>query len=68
MQEIDFYCSKCKKSMRMSYSLSGNDDAPALNGMTIKCHTNKCTRVVQLMNFTEKQIRMKADAFGKYYL
>ena len=68
MQEISFYCKKCKKSMRMSYRLSGNDDAPFLSGMTFKCHTNRCTRVVRLKNYTEKQIRTMADAMDRYYL
>ena len=42
MQQIDFYCKKCKKSMKMSYMVSGDKDAPILTGITIRCHTNKC--------------------------
>ena len=53
MQQIDFYCKKCKKSMKMSYMVSGDKDAPILTRITIRCHTNKCTRVVMLKNFTE---------------
>ena len=68
MQQIDFYCKKCKKSMKMSYMVSGDKDAPVLKGMTISCHTNKCTRVVMLKKFTEEQIIAKADAHGKCYL
>ena len=52
MQQIDFYCKKCKKSMKMSYMVSGDKDALVLRGMTIRCHTNKCTRVLMLKNFT----------------
>ena len=58
MQAIDFYCKKCRKSMRISYALTGDRTAPAMNGIMIKCHTHKCTRVVTLKNFTEGQIRM----------
>lgn len=36
LQAIDFYCKKCKKSMRISYALTGDDNAPAMNGIIIK--------------------------------
>ena len=52
MQQVDLYCKKCKKSMKMSYMVSGDKDAPVLTGITIRCHTNKCIRVVMLKNFT----------------
>ena len=68
LQAIDFYCKKCKKSMQISYALTGDDNAPAMNGITIKCHTHKCTRVVTLKNFTEGQIKERTDALGKCYL
>ena len=68
MQAIDFYCKKCKKSMRISYALTGDDNVPAMNGIIIKCHTHKCTRVVTLKNFTEGQIKERTDALGKCYL
>ena len=31
MQEIEFYCKKCRKSMKMSCTLTGDKDAPAMN-------------------------------------
>lgn len=68
MQVIDFYCKKCRKSMRISCALTGDDKAPVMNGIIIKCHTRKCTRVVTLKNFTEGQIKEKTDIDGKYYL
>lgn len=68
MQQIDFYCKKCKKSMKMSYMVSGDKDAPVLKGMTIRRHTNKCTRVLMLKNFTEGRLIENADANGKCYL
>ena len=68
MQAIDFYCKKCRKSMRISYALTGDRTAPAMNGIMIKCHTHKCTRVVTLKNFTEGQIVERTDALGKCYL
>lgn len=68
MQMIDFYCKKCRKSMKMSYELTGDESAPVMNGIIIRCHTHKCTRVVTLKNYTEGQIRSRADAQGKCYL
>ena len=54
MQEVEFYCKKCRKSMKMSYTLTVDKDAPAMNGISIRCHTHKCTRVLTLKNFREK--------------
>ena len=68
LQAIDFYCKKCKKSMRISYALTGDRTAPVMNGIIIKCHTHKCTRVVTLKNFTEGQIIERTDTLGKCYL
>ena len=33
MQEIHFFCRKCKKSLKMSYILCGDDDAKVMNGI-----------------------------------
>ena len=68
LQKIDLYCKNCKKSMKMTYELTGDDHVPVMNGMTIRCHTHKCIRVVALKNFTEGQMRSRADAQGRYYL
>ena len=68
MQEITFYCKQCKKSMRISYNLSGDDETTVMNGLMLKCHTHKCTRVVIPKNYTEGQLRKGADASRKYYL
>ena len=68
MQEIDFYCRKCRKSLKMTYCLCGDDNAPAMRGIMIRCHTKKCTRVVTLKNFTEGQIKERTDSLGKCYL
>ena len=68
MQEIEFFCRKCKKSMKMTYSLCGENSAPVMHGIMIRCHTRKCTRVVTLRNFTEGQIKTRTDALGKCYL
>ena len=67
MQQVDLYCKKCKKSMKMSYMVSGEKDAPVLTGITIRCHTNKCTRVVMLKNFTEGCLIAQADVICKRY-
>ena len=68
MQEVEFYCKKCRKSMKMAYTLTGDNDAPAMNGISIRCHTHKCTRVVTLKNFTEEKIVLRAGSTGRCYL
>ncbi len=68
MQEIDFYCKNCKKTMKMTYTLTGDDNAPVMTGMMIRCHTNKCTRVAILKKYTEGMVRARADAQGKCYI
>ena len=61
MQEIEFYCKECKKSMKMAYALSGVKETPVMTGMIIRCHTHKCTRVLTLKNYTEGQIVARAQ-------
>lgn len=68
MQEIDFYCKKCRKSMKMTYVMTGNDEVPVMAGIIIRCHTNKCTRAVTLKRFTEGDIKKNTDAQGRCYL
>lgn len=46
MKKINLYCKKCKCSMRVSYTLSGNLEQPVLSGITMKCH--RCKRVMAL--------------------
>lgn len=50
------------KSMKMSYELTGNENVPVLTGVTIRCHTNKCTKVTVLKNHTEGLLTARADA------
>ena len=68
MQEIILYCRKCRKSMRIGYAPCGNDDAPAMNGIVIRCNTRKCKRAVILKNYTEGRIKAGADSMGRCYL
>ena len=60
MQEIEFYCKKCRKTMKMSYELTGDKDAPVMNGLSIVknrdrfCHSKKtypyALRLMSLLN------------------
>lgn len=68
MQQIDFYCRNCKKSMKMSYCITGDAYAPVLPGMIIRCHTHKCVRVATLKKYTEKMIISQAAKDGKFYI
>lgn len=52
----------------MTYSISGNENAPILPGIMMRCHTNKCTRVMVLKKYTEGMIVAQADKEGKVYI
>lgn len=54
--------------MKMAYLLTGNDDEPVLTGMIIRCHTNRCTRVMVLKKYTEGMLIARADNEGKVYI
>lgn len=68
MQQIDFYCKSCKKTMKMSYGLTGDSNAPVLPGMIIRCHTNKCTRITILKKYTEGMIIAYSTKEGKFFI
>ena len=68
IKQIEFYCKKCRKSMKMAYLRTGSDDASVLPGMIIRCHTNRCTRVMVLKNYTEGMLIAQADNDGKVYI
>ena len=65
---IDFYCRNCRKSLKMSYSLSGREETPVMSGITMRCHTHKCVRVMVMKNYTEGLLVTMADKYGKVYL
>ena len=65
---IDFYCKKCKKTLKVGYVNSGNPDAKVLERIIMRCHTNKCTRVMTFKNMTEKEILTKVDKFNRIYI
>ena len=57
-----------QKSMKMAYSVTADDDAPVLPGMIIKCHTNRCTRVMVLKKYTEGMLIARVDKEGKVFI
>lgn len=67
-RKIDFYCKNCKKSLKMTYELSGNPDALVMQGMTIRCHTHKCIRVLVLKKCTEGQLVKRITMDGTVYI
>ncbi|SHJ23328.1 hypothetical protein SAMN02745725_02062 [Pseudobutyrivibrio xylanivorans DSM 14809] len=68
MQKVDFYCKKCKKYMSISYIPIGDKEHLVLPGVIMKCHTNKCKRVVTLKNCSEERIIVRTEKNGKCYL
>lgn len=65
MQEIQFYCRKCKKSLRISYIVTGNDDEPVLPSIVIKC--SHCKRAMFLKKYTEDML-INNSVDGKFYI
>ena len=68
IKQLDFYCKNCRKSMKMSYSISGDDEVSVLPGMIIRCHTNKCTRVMILKKYTERMLILQANKESKVFI
>lgn len=68
LKQIEFYCKKCRKSMKMSYSVTGDIETPVMEGMIIRCHTHKCVRAVSFKNFTEGKLLEHANIEGKYFI
>ncbi len=66
MQEIDFYCKKCGKSMHISYEIMGRPKRPVMSGITFKCHIFK--KVSVMRNFTEERLLVGVDKYSHYYL
>ena len=66
MKKISLYCKKCKCSMRVSYTLSGNLEQPVLPGITMKCH--RCKRVMPLKNYTEGKMLAHTDNSDKLFI
>lgn len=66
MQQIDFYCKKCKCSTRISYFPSGEPETPVMTGIMIKCHT--CKRVMTMKKFTEGMVVAQARKDGKVFI
>ena len=65
LKVIDFYCKKCKKSMKVSYMVTGNKNYPVLPRVIMKCH--HCGRVMTLKNFKEGELLDKVEE-DKYYI
>lgn len=65
---IDFYCKKCRKSLGIRYTLSGDSDSLVLSGITMKCRTNKCNRALTFKNVTEGTLSAMADKNGRVFI
>lgn len=68
VKKIDFYCKRCKKSLGVSYEATGDESTPVLTGVTMKCHTHKCVRVLAFKNMTEGEILKRGVGNGKLYV
>lgn len=67
-KKIDFYCKKCRKSLKTSYVVTGNVDSMVMSGIMMRCHTHKCVRTMILKEVTEGQLVSHTDKEGKVFL
>lgn len=63
--EIVFYCSKCRSSMRLSYRLTGTPEREVLPGAVLKC--GKCKRTTVIEDVTEKKALLLSDKKGRVF-
>ncbi len=64
--EVHFFCKRCKKIMSVTYQITGDDNAPVLPSIVLKCQTHKCVRAISFKNFTEKELLAHTDDKGVY--
>ncbi len=64
-KRVDLYCRRCRKSLHMSYELTGDIESPVLPNIIMKCAC--CNRVLTFRHYKESQIvqHMKGE---KYYI
>lgn len=62
---VSFSVKKCKKSMKVSYMVTGNRNYPVLPRVMMKCH--HCGRVMTLKNFKEGELLDEVEQ-DKYYI
>lgn len=65
MSDVTMYCRRCKKSLRIKYKVTGNDNVPVLPNIEIACRY--CTRVLYFKKYTEKQL-IENSVGGKMYI
>ena len=68
MQAISIHCKKCRKSLGIRYTLSGDSDRLVLSGIAMKCRTNKCNRVLTFKSVTERTLNTMADKNGRVFI
>lgn len=70
MQEIVFFDKIARKSLKITYELTGDGNAPVLPNVTIKSPYKTLDgrkRVITLKKFTEEML-IKRAVDGKYYV
>ena len=66
-EEIYFFCKKCRKSLGVTYTLTGDDNAPVLPNIMIKCSHNHSKRDMFLNNYKENKLIKNATG-DKFYM
>lgn len=65
MENLELFCKRCKKSMKIAYLIVEDDDALVLEHVRIKCH--HCKRILTFKKYTERMLKESAEN-GRVYI
>lgn len=65
MENLELYCRRCRKSMKISYLTVGDDDVLVLENIQIKCH--HCKRILTFKKYTERMLKEREEN-GRVYI
>lgn len=65
MKKYTFHCKACRKSLKIMYTVTGNNQAPVLPNIDIICP--HCKRVMFLKRFTEKKL-LEGAVGNRFYM
>ncbi|SFL29010.1 hypothetical protein SAMN05216390_11731 [Lachnospiraceae bacterium KH1T2] len=63
--KVDFYCQRCRKSLHLTYGLTGKMDSPVMPNITMKCP--HCTRALEFKDIKERHL-LGCRKSNKYYI
>ena len=64
-EKVELYCKRCKSSLHIFYRLSGTPEREVLPGIEMKCP--KCSRIMTMKQFTERDLLSRIQKTGKVF-